>query len=442
MEKVISFKEVNSAAAGIDIGSEKVFVSVDGTEVESFGTTTAEYKRCATYLQQNSIKRVAMEATGVYWIGLYTMLESSQIKVSLVNPRQTMQKKGSKTDVRDCRWIQKLFAAGLLKESFVPEGVLFEIRMLVREREDIIDMGSTYVNKMQRCLELMNIKLANVINQIQGASGMRMIKAILQGERDPQALLLLCDEKIKKNKGELVLESLEGNYNTTWLFMLEQNVELWERHQAQVKKVDARIEVLLDQLLESKGVVENVAVEKRKAVRHHKPQIDMLQERMAKLFGVDLTSISGINSYTLLRLIGETGMDMSRFPTVEQFLSWAGLAPGHHQSGKKSKWVKKAPCNKAGQIFKETAMSLENSKNIAIGAFVRRLKPKRGAAVAYKAGGRKLAAAFYHTLTQGKAYVEYGVKKYEEQQEKREMVLIKKLAKKHHVEIIEKQQVA
>jgi len=263
MEKVIVFEEVNSAAAGIDIGSEKVFVSIDGSAVDSFGTTTAEYKRCVTYLQQHSVKKVAMEATGVYWIGLYTLLESSGMKVSLVNPRQTMQKKGNKTDVRDCRWIQKLFAAGLLKESFVPEGVLFEIRMLVREREDIIEMGGTYVNKMQRSLELMNIKLSNVISQIQGASGMRVLKAILKGERNPQSLLLLCDERIKKNKGESVLESLEGNYNSTWLFMLEQNIELWEQHQAQVKKVDARIEVLLGQLLKSKGVTEEVTIEKK-----------------------------------------------------------------------------------------------------------------------------------------------------------------------------------
>jgi len=163
---------------------------------------------------------------------------------------------------------------------------------------------------------------------------------------------------------------------------------------------------------------------------------------MAWLFGVDVTSISGINSYTLLRLIGETGMDMSRFPTVDQFVSWCGLAPGHHQSGKKSKWVKRAPCNKSGQIFKEAAQALENSKKIAIGAFIRRLKQKRGAAVAYKAGGRKLAVAFYNTLIQGKSYEEYGVNRYEELQKQRELSLIKKLAKKHHVKIVEKQQVA
>lgn len=442
MEKVIGFEEVNAAAAGIDIGSEKVFVSVDGIEVEVFGTTTAEYKRCVTYLQKHSVKKVAMEATGVYWIGLYTMLETSGIKVSLVNPRQTMQKKGNKTDVRDSRWIQKLFAAGLLKESFVPEGVLFEIRMLVREREDIIEMGGTYVNKMQRSLELMNIKLSNVISQIQGASGMRILKAILQGERDPQKLLLLCDERIKRNKGESVLESLEGNYNSTWLFMLEQNIELWEQHQAQVRKVDARIEVLLMQLLKCKEEVTEVAVVKKKPVRHHKPQIENLQEMMAQLFGVDITSISGINSYTLLRLIGETGMDMSRFPTKEQFVSWCGLAPGHHQSGKKSKWVKRAPCNKAGQIFKEAAQALENSKKIAIGAFIRKLKTRRGAAVAYKAGGRKLAEAYYDTLTQGKEYEEYGVSRYEEHLKQKELKLIKKLAKKHQIKLVEKQCVA
>lgn len=210
MKKVISFEQVNEAAAGIDIGSEKIFVSPDGTIVDNFGTYTGEYHRLISYLQQRSIKRVAMEATGIYWIGLYNLLEAAGIRVSLINPKETKQKKGKKTDVRDCRWIQKLFSAGLLKESFIPEGKMLEIRYLVRERLDIIEMGSTYVNKMQRCLELMNIKLTEVISQIHGASGMRMMKAIISGERNTEALLLLCDERIKKQKSIEIIKALEG----------------------------------------------------------------------------------------------------------------------------------------------------------------------------------------------------------------------------------------
>ena len=441
MRKQISFEEVNEAAAGIDIGSEKVYVSPDGTTVENFGTYTSEYRRCAAYLIQLGIKRVAMEATGIYWIGLYNLLSEQGIRVALVNPTETRQKKGKKTDVRDCRWIQKLFAAGLLKESFIPEGKMLEVRYLVRERLDIIDMGSTYVQKMQRCLELMNIKLTQVISQIHGASGMRMLKAIIAGERNAEALLGLCDERIQRKKGTLVLEALAGNYNDTWLFMLQKNMELWEQHQQQVLAIDKQIQAILESLTAGIEVSEAI-IGTEKAVRHHKPQIPHLHKMLAALFGINVTSVSGINSYTLLRLIGETGTDMSRFATVKHFTSWCGLSAGNHQSGKQSKWVKRAPCNKAGQIFKDVAQSLENSKHIAIGSFIRKLKARRGAGIAYKAGARKVAAAYYNILTRGVEYVEQGNAKYEAQIKQRELMLLKKLAKKHKVQIVENQQAA
>lgn len=441
MKKVISFEEQNEAAAGIDIGSQKIYVSPDGTEVVNFGTYTSEYRCCINYLLERGIKRVAMEATGIYWINFYSLLEEAGIRVSLVNPKETKQKKGKKTDVRDCRWIQKLFSAGLLKESFIPGNQLLEVRYLVRERLDIIEMGSTYVNKMQRCLELMNIKLTEVISQIHGASGMRILKAIIAGERNPDALLMLCDERIKKQKGVEVLKALEGNYNETWVFMLSQNLQLWEGHQEQVTQIDKRLEILLSQLTADKSIDESI-IGKVKPVRHHKPQINNLHETLIKFFGVNVTSISGINSYTLLRLLGETGVDMSRFETKKHFTSWCGLSAGHHQSGIRSKWVRQSPCNKAGQIFKEVAQSLENSKYIAIGSFIRKLKVRRGASVAYKAGGRKLAEAYYNIITKGDAYVEQGIKQYEEKLKLKEIAILKKLAKKHQVQIIEKQEAA
>ena len=175
-----------------------------------------------------------MEATGVYWMALYAMLESCGFKVCLVNPKETKQVKGRKTDVKDCQWIQKLFSAGILRQSFIPEEKYMEVRQLVRERIDIIEMGSTYVNKMQKCLELMNIKLKEVISQIHGASGIKMIKAILEGNRDKDYLLSLCDKRIIEKKGDAVLKALEGNYNDTWLFMLQQNLHMWEKHQEHV----------------------------------------------------------------------------------------------------------------------------------------------------------------------------------------------------------------
>lgn len=439
MAKETIFKTVNENVAGIDIGAEMIFVSPDGVEAVSFETFTSGYNDCIKYLQSKMISKVAMEATGVYWIVFYYMLENNGIKVYLVNPKETKQVKGRKTDVKDCQWIQKLFSAGILRNSFIPEGKLMELRLLVRERMDIIEMGGTYVNKMQKCLELMNIKLKEVISQIHGTSGMRMLKAIIAGDRDSSYLLSLCDKKIVKNKSERIKKALEGEYNETYLFMLKGNMELWDIHQQHIKKIDQALEKLLEEL---SGDKQDVATEVAKLIRHHAPQIAGLHQMLANLYGVDMNSISGLNDYTLLRLIGETGVDMSRFPTVKHFVSWLGLSPKNHRSGKMKKNVKGTSCNAAGQVFKLCAQSLLSSKNIAIGSFMRKLRGRKDSGVAIKAGARKLAIAYYNTLTKGAAYVEQGTKLYEEQIKRREMAALKKLAKKYNMQLSDNQKAA
>jgi transposase len=440
MKKETVFEMVHEHAAGIDIGAEKIFVSADGIEVVSFDTFTSGYYQCVEYLQQKNVTDVAMEATGVYWIALYAMLESCGLRVCLVNPGETKQIKGRKTDVKDCQWIQKLFSADILRQSFIPEINYMEIRQLVRERIDIIEMGSTYVNKMQKSLELMNIKLKEVISQIHGASGIKMIKAILSGNRDKEHLLSLCDKKIIEKKGLLIKKALEGNYSDTYLFMLELNLNMWEKHQQQIAIIDDRIGQLLQKMSKQKESVEVTG--KPKAIRHHAPKIEGLHGMLVQLYGVNMSSISGINDYTLLRLAGETGTGMKRFATKNHFASWCGLSPKHHQSGKMNRRVKGAKCNKAGQIFKEVAQSLLNSKYIAIGSFMRKLKAKKDSAIAIKTGARKLAIAYYNALTKGIDYVEQGTKKYEEQIKQREKASLYKLAKKYNLELVEKQTAA
>jgi hypothetical protein len=197
-DEVIVFDVINFHCAGIDIGAREIFVSIDGEQAVSFKTFTEDYLKCSIYLKTNGIKSVAMEATGVYRMSLYDILESAGIKVCLVHPREVQQVKGRKTDVSDSQWIQKLYPAGLLRESIVAEGLHKELRMLVRERGDLISMGSTYVNRMQKYLELMNIKLKNVISQIHGESGLRIIRAILAGERNISKLPELCHTSIRK----------------------------------------------------------------------------------------------------------------------------------------------------------------------------------------------------------------------------------------------------
>lgn len=434
MAKSITFEQVNDHAAAIDIGSEKIFVSPDGIEVLCYETFTTDYHRCVQELKSRCIRNVCMEATGVYWIALYELIEQAGINVCLVNPKEVKQVKGRKTDPKDCRWIQRVFSAGLVRQSYVPAGKLKELRMVVREREDIIEMGSAYVNKMQKCLELMNIKLTNVLSQIHGVSGIKVIEAIIAGERDAQKLLLLCDKRIIEAKAERVLKALEGNYNETWLFLLEQNLRMWYAHQQQISIVDNKLASLLDELELGKPEVE--ALSPAKLIRHHAPKIKNLHQKLLNIYGVDGNTLSGINDYTLLRLLGEVGTDLQRFPTVKHFVSWCQLAPILNQSGKMNRRVKIRNGSRAGQIFRNVAQGLLNSKHIAIGAFMRRIRSKKDSRIAVKAGARKLAEAFYRLLTQGSNYVEKGAKDYLKQIEEREKRFLEKMALRYNLKLV------
>lgn len=435
MTKVIKFEEIHADAGGIDIGSREIFVSIDGKQVVKFKTFTADYQKCCRYLLENGIRSVAMEATGVYWMSLYSILEENGIRVCLVHPREVQQVKGRKSDVKDSQWIQQLYSVGLLRESIVAKGKLKELRILVRDRLDLIEMGSTYVNKMQKYLELMNIKLGNVISQIHGASGLRMINAILAGERNAEKLVSLCHERIMKTKREDVIKSLEGNYSETYLLLLKENLRLWEEHQLSINHVEQAIANLLDELNQPNQEIQ--VSSRSKPARHHPPAIKNLHKTMVQMYGgINLSTIGGINDSTMLRLLGEVGNDMSRYPSKKHFVSWTGLSPKNKQSGKMKKRVK-SKSNLAGQIFRQSAQSLMTSKYSAIGIFMRRLRGRKGSQVAIKAGARKIAEAFYDALTKGMDYVELGTQKYLEQIRLNEIRLINKLANKHNLTIIE-----
>jgi len=439
-KKVVQFEEIHSNAAGIDIGSRGVFVSIDGEQVVNFKTFTADYQLCCKYLKDNGIVSVAMEATGIYWMTLYEMLEQYDIEVCLVHPMETQQVPGRKSDPKDSRWIQKIYSAGLLRESIVAKGELKELRMLTRERLDLIQMGSTYINKMQKYLELMNIKLRNVISQIHGASGLRIIKAIISGERDPEELLSLCHETIKTKKRDDVIKSLEGNYHPTYIALLKENLYLYEQHQLSVLRIELQIKELLDKLNRDNKRIE--VTSPARPARHHNPAIPELHSTMVQMYGgVNLTTIAGINDSTMLRLLGEIGNDLSRFPTKKHFVSWVGLSPKHKQSGKMKKRVKCNSSNNAGLIFRQSAQSLFNSKNNAIGVFMKRLKGRKGAKVAVKAGARKIAEAFYDAITKGLDYVEQGTAKYIEQLKQKELKLMNVLAKRYNFVCLENQPV-
>lgn len=428
-------EKIRERAAGIDIGSKKVFVAIEGQEVKSFFTFTEDFEKLREYLFENHIVTVAMEATGVYWNILYEMLEESGIDVWLVDGRQTKQVPGRKTDVKDCQWIQQLHSYGLLNRCFVAESDIKELRSYQRMREDHIRSASMHINHMQKALTEMNIRLTEVIDQIHGASGMAIIEAILKGERDKEKLLMLCHSKIIKNKKEEVLKALNGRYTKQGLFALRQAFESYCFYQNQIEQCDQMINEVLQKI--SRGKSDQKTEGRRKAIRHNKPDIDNLGSMMLKIFdGKDATTLSGITDYSWLQLLSENGTDLSRWPTEKHYTSWLGLAPGQHNSGKMRKNRRKSGKPKAGQIFRKIAQSLLTSKKIALGAFGRRLSARKGSPIAIKSIARKLAVLYWRIMVKGMSFVEEGIKKYEMQLLLQKQRSLNRLAKELKVEIV------
>jgi transposase len=407
-------EKIREKAAGIDIGAKKVFVSIEGQEVKNFFTFTEDFEQLRDYLLKNKIKTVAMEATGVYWNILYEILDEAGVDVWLVDGRQTKQVPGRKTDVKDCQWIQQLHSYGLLNRCFVVEADIKELRSYQRLREDHIRSAAMHVNHMQKALTEMNIRLKEVLSQIHGTSGLAIIEAILKGERNKEKLLRMCHSSIIKNKKDEILKSLNGKYTQAGLFALQQAFDSYNFYQTQIQKCDQMLDKVIKRM--GNGTTDQKLQGPRKPIRHNKPDIENLGMSLMKIFGgKDATVLSGITDYTWMQLLSETGTELSRWPSEKHFTSWLGLSPGQHSSGKTKRNKKKAGHPKAGQIFRQIAQSLLNSKNIAIGAFGRKLRARKGPSIAIKSMARKLAVLYWRVMVKGLEYVENGIEKYERQ---------------------------
>ena len=430
-------KIIRKNAGGIDIGAKKVFVSVEGQEVKNFYTFTEDLEQARDYLLKFKIETIAMEATGVYWNILYEILEEAGIDVWLVDGRQTKQVPGRKTDVKDCQWIQQLHSYGLLNRCFVAEADVKELRSYQRLREDHIRSASMHVNHMQKALTEMNIRLKEVLNQIHGVSGLAMIEAILSGERNKETLLKLCHSSIIKNKKEEILKSLNGRYTQSGLFALQQAYDGYNFYQKQILQCDQMIDEIIKKMgKEDKTDKDQKPKKARKAIRHNKPNIEDLGKYLINIFGgKDATVLSGVTDYTWMQLLSETGYDLTRWATEKHFTSWAGLSPGQHWSGKMRKNKKKAGRPKVGQIFREIAQSIITSKYIALGAFGRKLRARKGPSIAIKAMARKLAVLYWRIMVKGLDYVENGIQKYEEQLLAQRQKTLTRLAKELNAQV-------
>lgn len=429
-------RKIREFAAGIDIGAKQVFVYVEGQKVRSFYTFTEDFEAVARYLLEHKTQTVAMEATGVYWAILYDILEESGIDAWLVDGRQTKQVPGRKTDVKDCQWIQELHSHGLLKRCFVVKDLVKELRSYHRLREDHLNSAAMHINHMQKALTEMNVRLKEVLSQIHGVSGLKMIEAILKGERDKNALLKMCDTRIIKTKKTEVLKALNGRYTKAGLFALQQAWDGYNFYKVQISQCDKEIERIIHKM--GDGGSDKELPSKRKPIRHNKPEVSDLGANLIDIFGgKDATIISGITDYTWMQLLAETGTDLSRWKTEKHYTSWLGLSPGQHRSGKMKRTKRKQGRPRAGQIFRQIAQGLLASKTIALGSFGRRLRSKKGPAIAIKATARKLAELYWRVMVKGVEYAEHGVKKYEIQLLAQKQKSIKRLAKDLNLQLTE-----
>jgi len=406
---------VNPHAAGIDIGSRTHFIAVgqNAEDVRSFGCYTADHVEASKYLKANGITSVAMESTGSYWKGLFQHLQHDGFEVILVNGKHTHNVKGRKTDVLDCQWIQRLHSLGLLSGSFLPDEFTAEIRQYTRNREHLIEQAAAYVKKMKQALRLMNIRLDVAIRDIMGESGRAIVESILKGNRDPLSLALLTNYRVKKSKEEIVL-SLEGNWKEEYLFELQMSYDLYNIFQGKIAECDKKIDLLLQEHLSEKiakgkiQTVKNIPLVKKKSNKNA-PKIDLQTISTQLSGGVNLYQIEGVSNTTVLTLISETSMDLSKFPTAKHFASWLALSPNNKISGGKVLSSHIAHHNnKLAQSLRRAANAIGNLKAGKLNQFFRRIAFKYGRMAAITATARKLAVILWNMLTKKEQY------KYEE----------------------------
>jgi transposase len=415
---------LNPNVAGIDCGSAEHFVAVppdrDPIPVQSFTTFTHDLLRLADWLTACRVTSVAMEATGVYWIPIYEILEARGFEVLLVNARHLKNVPGRKSDVSDCEWIRELHSVGLLRGSFRPVDAIVALRAYMRHRQTLVESAGTYTQRMQKALVQMNLQLTLVVSDITGVTGLRILRDIVAGQRDPQQLAAHRDVRIRASTADIVA-ALTGHYRPEHLFVLQQNLELFDGCQTQLAACDRAIEAHVQTLIAPLPTPVTPLPDPRvtKKPRDNEPRFDMRTPLWQLTGGVDLTQINGLGPYTVLKLISEIGTDMTRWPTEKHFTSWLTLAPKNKISGGRLISSRTQPsANRAAAIFRLTAMSLGRTQT-ALGAFYRRVSARIGKPQAITATARKLAVIVYRALKGELVYRDPGAEAYDLQQRTR-----------------------
>lgn len=440
-------KVVHLHAAGIDVGATEHYVAVppdavaEGENpVRSFGTFSADLDALVEWLKACGVETVAMESTGVYWMPLFQKLEAAGIEAVLVDARLLRNVPGRKSDVLDCQWLQQLHSFGLLRAAFRPDDPICRLRTLVRHRANLVESGAREILHMQKALTQMNVQLHHAVSHLTGQTGLRILRAIIQGERDPAELVKLRDPEITRSTEEEMRKALEGDWRPELLFVLEQSLQSWDFHQEQMRVCDLQIELQLKAIpsaevpkkKESAPAPDPLASAhpRRKRPQSRKrndPEKDFRPE-LERICGIDLTAAHGLRVLSVLVLLSEVGVDMSRWRSAKAFTSWLGLCPNNKISGGRilSSHTRKV-VNRAATALRMAAVGVAET-DTWIGSFHRRMRPRLGPAGAITATARKLATVVYHLLKNKEPFVDRDLALYEERVHKQRVARLKKQA--------------
>lgn len=437
---VVEMPIVNAYSAGIDVGDKEHVVAVaEGLcreRVRSFGSMSCDLEALASWLQECEVDTVAMESTGVYWKPLFSLLSSKGIEVYLVNAAHVRNVTGRKDDENDAMWIQKLHSCGLLNTSYLPDDNQEALRTIVRYRRTLLRDSTRFVNRIQKSLELMNIKFHTLIADIMGVSGQAVIQAIISGERNSQNFLPFIDRRVKASR-EAIIKSLEGNWRREHLFTLEESYQMVLTLRKHIEKCDKEIETHLQHY--SARINEGEIIEAKEP--DNKPQKPLRKDKnqpqfnidsyLKEIYGVDVLAIYGISAIGGLEILAETGTDFSKWKDEKHFKSWLNLCPNNKISAGKiisSKLMKKHP-NAASQAFRQAANAVQKSDHW-LGDYFRRIKTKGGNKYAIVATAGKLAAIYYKMVRNKEEFKPINVDEYQQKYKKAKIAYLeRKLSK-------------
>jgi len=430
---------VHPHAAGIDVGNGVHYVAVrpdrDPQPVRRFECFTADLHRLADWLRSCGVKTVAMQSTGVYWIPIYEILEERGIQVYLVNARHTKNLPGRKSDVQESQWLLKLHTYGLLNNSFQPPSEIRVLRTYWRQRGEHVRGAATCVQRMQKALTQMNVQLANVISDVSGLTGQTIVRSIVAGEHDPRKLAELSDPRIQASHEE-VAKSLEGNWRPELLFVLQQEIAMYDTYQQRIAECDQQLQKHLASFANTIPLQPTEEEPQRKKTKPAKnaPRFELRSE-LQRITGVDLTRIDGIDVMVAQTLVSEVGLDMSRWKTEAHFSSWLGLCPDNRTSGDKvlARGTRRV-VNRAATALRMAAVTLMRSRTY-LGAQYRRLRTKLGAPKAITAMAHRLARLVYRMLKYGQRYIDKGAEYYEHRYRQQQIEFLRKKAAKLGLQI-------